>query len=379
MRTLLGRFSDGSRIPVEYEAAAEVPALLLEQIEAGETPDVILLPIPNWLRELAAAGAIPPLSREAATAVRSHFGDAWVDLVSHEGSIYGVPFDANAKSLLWYRPEALAIGGLEEPRTLDDLFTLAAALDRGEQDAFAVAGGAGWPLTDWFENVLLASAGAQTYDDLLARRIAWTDPMIEDVAQEFAALLRDEWVMGGAEGAATLPLWPETFYTAFEPENPGAAMWLGQGSIIQGYIAESDLRAGKDYDLMPFPADGAAIGVGSVAVGTNAAPQTMALLTFLAQPEAVEPWVQGGSFISPNRDLALDLYPSELARHEAELLVNTGLFRYDLSDQLPPNLRDTFLPEKLREMLLHPDDIPDILKEIEQVATREQGSPRASY
>jgi alpha-glucoside transport system substrate-binding protein len=101
----------------------------------------------------------------------------------------------------------------------------------------------------------------------------------------------------------------------------------------------------------------------------------MALLAYLAQPEAIEPWVRAGGFISPSRGVPLDAYPMTRARREAELLVNAPLFRYDLSDQLPPNLRDTFLPEQLAQMLLHPEEVSTILAEIERVATREQGSP----
>lgn len=370
LRAMLARFSEAEQVEVIYEGAERLPELLRARLEAGPPPDVIILPVPGWLPELAAAGAIPPLPDATAASVRAHFGPAWVELASHEGTLYGIPLDANAKSLLWYRPDALATA-LTPPQSLADLTALARSLEARGQPAFAVAGGAGWPLTDWFESVLLASAGPEVYDDLIHHRRAWSDPAVQRAAEHFVALLAEGRVLGGAEGAATLPLTPESFARAFDPQAPGAAFWLGQGSVVGALAGEQ--REG--FELFPFPANGGLIGGGSLVVATNQRPETQALLHFLAQPEAVEPWVRQGGFISPNRDVPLSAYPSSLARHEATLLVDARLFRYDLSDRLPPKLGQEFLPEQLRQMVRDPEQIPAILAAIEQVATREQGAP----
>lgn len=378
MEALLAEWSAGSGVAVEYAGAEKVPELLRAELEAGSVPDVIILPVPNWLHELAAAGAITPLGDEAAAAVRANFGAAWMELATHDGALYGVPLDANAKSLLWYRPAALAL--LDAPPdgldtlTVADLEQWAAALEAEGEAAFVVPGGAGWILSDWFENVLLAEAGAEVYDALRQHRIPWTDPRVVAAAQQYVALLRDPWLMGGAAGAANTPLDVDTFYTAFNPADPQGTLWLSQGSIVDGYFAEKGLVPFQDLALFPFPADGAVIGVGSVAVATNDRPATMALLAHLAQPAAVEPWVRAGGFVSPSRALPLDAYPTALARREAELLVDARLFRYDLSDQLPPNLGGPYLWDQLRRMILEPKQVAAILAEIEVVATREQGA-----
>jgi ABC-type glycerol-3-phosphate transport system substrate-binding protein len=373
MRALLADFTETHGIEVEYEGAGEVATLLQERVEAGLTPDVILLPKAHWLGELASAGAIPELSDEVAQVVQANFSSAWVDLVSYQGGVYGVPFDANAKSIVWYRPKALPTRDSTLPRTLEELFGLAEALEAENEVAFVLPGGAGWVLTDWFENILLASAGTQVYDDLTRHRISWTDPTIQEAAQLFVSLLRDEWVMDGVEEAAHLALDYQNFGRAFSRSTPAATMWLGQGSIVNSFAAQNDLQPNKDYDLFPFPADGTTIVIGSVAVGTNNKPQSQALLAFLAQPEAVAPWVKAGGFISPNEKLPLKSYPTLITRHEAQLLKQAQRFRSDLSDKLPPNLGFPYLGNQLRQMLLRPDQVMGILAEIEQVASREQG------
>lgn len=371
MRGLLVRFTEATGIPAEYAGAGEVAELLRVEVEAGAMPDVVLLPKVEWVGELAAAGTIPPLPDGVAATVRANFSPTWVTVASHEGTLYGVPFDANAKSLLWYRPEALAAVGAVPPTTLEELITLAAALEEAGTVPFAVPGGAGWPLTDWFENVLLATTGPDIYDALIRHEVAWNDPTVQAATEQWVALLRDEWLMGGQEGAATMPLEARTFGEALA--DGGAAMWLGQGSIVHGYAAESGLLPGEGYDFFPFPAEGGVIVIGSVAVATNGEPATLALLEFLAHPEAVEPWVRAGGFVSPNQAVPLAAYPTALARREAELLRTAPLFRSDLSDRLPPNLGYPFLGDTLREMLRHPDELARFLAEIERVAAREQG------
>lgn len=372
LQQVLARFEEETGVIIEYQGEPEVAEGLRQFVTEGRTPDVLLLPRPNWLRELAAADAIPPLDEEVAREVAANFGPAWVDLVSYEGQLFGVPLDANAKSLLWYRPSQLEALGLEPPQTLDDLFSLGATTSQQGRPLFAVPGEPRWPLTDWFESVLLATAGPQTYDALAAHSIAWTDPVVQQAAEQFVSLLRDEWLMGGAEGAAKMPLRGETFAEAFDPNNPGATMWQGQGVSMRSLINESAFDE-QDFDFVPFPAEGGIVGAGSVAVATNASEEAMALLRFLSEPETIELWIGEEGFISPNHEVSLDSYPTRLARQEAELVREATLFRYDLSDLLPPNLRDS-LYTSLREMILHPDDVPLILEQIEQVAHREQGT-----
>ncbi len=375
LRALLARFETTHGIPVRYQGAEAIPEALQAMLAAGQTPDVIFLPVPDWLQEMAAGGALAPLSPDAASAVRSNFGEGWQALVRWDENLYGVPLDANAKSLIWYQPQTLADEAADLPRSLAALQQLAETLAARGQPAFAVPGGAGWPLTDWLEHVLLAELGPEGYDALLARRLPWTDPTVERAVRRFTSLLQDAHVMDGVEGATTLPLARESFYQAFDNEAPNAAMWLGQGSIVNAYVATSSLRPGIEYDWFPFPLEGALIGSGSVAVATTDAPAAMTFLAFLASPDTLLPWVRSGGLVSPNQVIPLDAYPNPLVRREAELIVNASGFRYDLSDRLPPNLRDA-LPDLLREMLRNPDAVPALLATLEQIATREQGAPR---
>ena len=59
----------------------------------------------------------------------------------------------------------------------------------------------GWPLTDWFEDILLRSAGPQTYDDLITHDIPWTHPQVLSAALYFGDILGNEaYQLGGKSG-----------------------------------------------------------------------------------------------------------------------------------------------------------------------------------
>ena len=365
-------FTAQTGITVEYTGEAEVADALLANIEAGTPPDVVVLPKINWLWELASAGAIPPLDPETAQAVQARYSDTWVELVSYRGQRYGVPFRATSKSLLWYRPDAL--GTRPEVGSLDELESTASQLAARGMRPFAVPGGegGGWPLTDWFENILLAEAGPETYEALARHDIQWTDPAVRRAAQRFVRLLRDEWLLGGAEGAVRLAL-AESFEATFVPQRPRAAFWLGLGPVVDGQLRKFPrVRPHENIEVTAFPADGV-VGIVDTAVALNEREETRRLMAFLASPEAARLWIEhGGYFISPNGGVPASAYPDDFRTFEARQLQEAAAFAYDLSDRLPRLLTQE-LQRSLQTLVQQPERLDQILEELEAVAAREQG------
>ena len=62
---------------------------------------------------------------------------------------------------------------------------------------------------------------------------------------------------------------------------------------------------------------------------------TMALMAYLASPEAAEIWVPNGGLTSPNKAVDTALYPDATARQIAEALTGAKTFRFDMSDLTP--------------------------------------------
>ncbi|HVM01524.1 MAG TPA: ABC transporter substrate-binding protein [Acidimicrobiales bacterium] len=339
-RLVLDEFERRSGARVTYTSAGRggVAGALAARRAEGRAPDVAFLPQPGLLRSLAADGALVELGGPALMTVEANHGDVWRRLSSVDGRLYGVPFKAANKSLLWYDVAAFQRAGVVPPATLAGLGRVAAGFASQGLPAFAVAGADGWTLTDWFENLYLRTAGAERYDLLAEHRLAWTDPSVLEALGLLVDLLRPELVAGGADGALATGF-DESIEVAFGA--PGGAAMVMEGDFVASVVAaRTGAEVGVDVDAFPFPPrDGTGRGVvggGDIAVLMRPSAVGAALMEYLATPAAAVPWASRGGFISPNLNLDLSVYPDELTRRLARAVLDAGdLFRFDLSDLTP--------------------------------------------
>ena len=96
----------------------------------------------------------------------------WKQYGTVDGKFYAAPLGANVKSFVWYSPQAFKDKGYEVPKTWAELLALSdkiAADNPGDEVKPWCAGiesgdATGWPATDWIEDVMLRTAGPETYD-----------------------------------------------------------------------------------------------------------------------------------------------------------------------------------------------------------------------
>ena len=67
----------------------------------------------------------------------------------------------------------------------------------------------------------------------------------------------------------------------------------------------------------------------------NDTPEARAFMAYLTTPAGHEIWASLGGFISPHKNVSLDVYPDEVARQQAEILANAEIVRFDGSDMMP--------------------------------------------
>jgi alpha-glucoside transport system substrate-binding protein len=356
---VLARFADETGARVSYTSAGVpgVPDVLDARLAAGDPPDVALLPQPGLLRRLAATGRLQPLRPAVVRRVRQGYSGQWQRLGSFDGQPYGVWFKAADKSLVWYRVGLFERAGVVPPTTLAGLRSVARTLTSSGVPAWAVAGGSGWTLTDWFENLLLCRAGATTYDRLAGHRIPWTAPAVVDALRQMVRLLTPDTIAGGVARADRTDF-EQAVQLVFD-RSPRAAMLLEAdfvaGAISAGTPAELDV----DADVFPFPCRPGTpprvVAGGDVAVALSPSRGAARLLGYLATPEAAAVWAAKGGFLSPNLQLDLAAYPDALTRGMARSLLDAGEdLRFDLSDLQPTQLggtERTGLAPLLRELL----------------------------
>ena len=373
---VLAEFEDRTGATTTFTSTGDdIATVVGNRIEGGSPPDVALLPQPGLMNDLVEQGALQPIEEIAGAEVDENYSEDWRTLGSVDDTLYGVWFKAANKSTFWYRPDALEQAGVETPETWDDLLDVATTVSESGVTPIAVAGGDGWTLTDWFENVYLRSAGPEKYDQLVEHTIPWTDESVITALTHLQDLWSQRDLLHPGSNGMTFD---ESVVAVFGSEE--AAM-VFEGAFAASNIAdETDGVVGEDADFFDFPSvddsGPAVVGGGDVAVLLTENEAAAELVRFLATPEAAEIWAEIGGFTSPNQNVDPELYPDDITRRAAEALVDAETFRFDLSDLTPAAFGGTpaqGMWKVLQDFLADPSDPQATAEQLESAAAAAYG------
>jgi hypothetical protein len=338
-QAVLDKFAADTGASVRYTSGGNDLAVLLNtRLSGGAPPDIALIPQPGVVAQLAGKGALKELTGDAAQAVADHYSPAWKGLGTIDGKLYGVYFKVANKSVIWYRADALAAAGVKPPTTWEEFTAASKTIADSGTTPIVVPGADGWPLTDWFENVYLRVGGPDKYDELAAHELPWTDQSVVDTL----ALLNQYWhtarvVQGGPQGAVQVSF-TQSVADAFG-DKPKSAM-LFEGDFVASEITKlGKFKVGDTAKFFDWPSINgskpAVVTAGDQAVALTDRPVTMALMAYLASPEAANAMAAKGGFLSANSDLDPSAYPDDTTRQLGSSLVKAELLRFDLSDLTP--------------------------------------------
>jgi ABC-type glycerol-3-phosphate transport system substrate-binding protein len=375
---VLDEFARRTHATVRYTSGGNDLAVMLNsRLAGGAPPDVAFIPQPGVVAELARRGVLKPITGDAAASVRANYSDAWQRLGTIDEILYGIYFKVANKSVVWYRTDKFDEAGVEPPTTWDELKDVSKTLSEAGITPIVAAGGDGWVLTDWFENVYLRVGGAENYDKLAKHQIPWTDPSVVQTLQ----LLADYWrtpryVQGGPTGAIQV-----TFTQAIADvfgERPKSAM-LYEGDFVASEINKlNKVQVGTGAKFFHWPAINgsrpAVVTAGDQVVAFKDTPEANALLTFLASPEAAAIMAAKGGFLSANKNLAATAYPDDTTRSLADAVVNAELLRFDLSDLTPQAFgggSNAHMWVLLQDFLSKPIAATDMAGQLEEAAMKD--------
>jgi glucose/mannose transport system substrate-binding protein len=104
-----------------------------------------------------------------------------IDLASYEGKPYSVPVNIHRSNVLWYNTKHLADAGMDKPpATWDEWFAYAEKLKAKGIGALAVAGSDPNFSAHVFENILVATLGADKYLGLFNGSTKWDDAGVKE-------------------------------------------------------------------------------------------------------------------------------------------------------------------------------------------------------
>jgi len=189
-KSILQPFLDECNISLEYEGTRDL-AVYSTRIEGGNPPDIAGLPNPGLLAEfkdyMAPLGGVIDLDQ---------YSPAWQSLGSVEGTIYGAFFKADTKSLIWYSPPVFEAMGYAVPITWDEMTALMDQIvaDGGMPWSGGIESGeaTGWVSTDWIQDLLLRTKGADFVEQWARHEIPWTDPAIKEAFEIYYDICADD-------------------------------------------------------------------------------------------------------------------------------------------------------------------------------------------
>ena len=343
-------FNDLINSKVKYKAQVESVSDFEQQFQIrakSGTLQVAAAPQPGALPKLADAGQIVSLEDLGMNIdeLNNLVGKSFMDLGLYKGKHWGLPTNINLKSMVWYPKKAFDAKGYQVPKTWDELLTLSAKIksDGGTPwcVGFESGGATGWPATDWLEDLMLRTAGVDTYDKWYKHEIPFNDPAVKHAAELFGKIMfTPGWVLGGAAHSTDI-----AFADAPKPmfQNPPGCWLHRQANFIAAQFPAT-AKAGVDYDWFEFPSvdkQGVLYGGELTVVGKNAnkAVAKDFLNRFIsADIQCKMGGVPASSRISPNVNVASSCYVNPILAQASTVLTaalkdNTG--RFDASDLMP--------------------------------------------
>jgi len=342
---MVAPFEAETGIKIEFTGTRDLPTILTTRVEAGNPPDISAIPNPGQMIELAKAGKLVDLSTFMDMEVLGgDFSQTWLDLGSFRGKLYGLFISANLKSLVWYNPKEFAAAGYTVPTTWDEMIALSDKMVADGKTPWAIGlecgAASGWPGTDWIEDIMLRTVEPEVYDLWVSHGISWVDDRVQRAFELFGQIaLNEKYVYGGTNAELTINFGdsPDALFTT-----PPNAYMHKQATFIKRGILEHfpNLVPGEDFDFFPFPPidpqyGTPALGAADMVVMFNDTPEARAFMQYIVSPEAQEIWVAELGVLSANKRVNAAVYPDDLTRNAAEILVNASTFRFDGSDLMP--------------------------------------------
>ncbi len=346
---VIAYFEAATGAEVEYAGSDSFEQQIVIDAQAGSAPNVSIFPQPGLAADLAAKGFVAALNDEAKQGVVDDYaaGQSWVDLATFKDdngaeNFYGVFYRADLKSLVWYSPDNFDDAGYDVPESMEELKALTQQIveDGGTPWCIGLGSGAatGWPATDWVEDLMLRTQPASVYDQWVSNDIPFDDPRVVAAIEEFGWFARnDQYVDGGAASVSSTDFRdsPKGLFTS-----PAKCYLHRQASFVPAFFPEGT-ELGVDADFFYFPSyeskslGNPVLGGGTLVSITNDSKGARSFIDFIRSPIAHELWMAQTGFISAHLKANPELYSSEAAKKQGEILRYATTFRFDASDLMP--------------------------------------------
>ncbi len=378
-------FRDTTGIDVAFEPTPEYATALQNRVDGGNFPDLAQIAQPGKMQQYAEAGALVNLSEWFnVDQLEQDLVDGFVELGSHNRSLFGVYYKTEVKSIVWYPIQAFADAGYAVPTTWDELIALSDQIVADGTSPWCVSIESrafdGWVATDWMEDILLRTAPPEIYSQWHKHEIPFNHSEVLEAAEFMKQIwFTPDYVYGGSPYINSTFI-GDTQDPMFDPAGPQCWMQK-QGAWIPGFWgANKDFpndptqwpnKPGEDIGFFYFPPieeefGKPVLGAADMFVMFNDRPEVRALLEYLATIESTAGWIERGGFLAANKTVPIEWYTDYPNNQLAAIVTNATTFGFDASDLMPESVRaGTFWSGMVDWVAANGDNTEAVFQEIE--------------
>ena len=347
----LDAFRDATGINVVFSGISNYETVLSVRVDGGLAPDIAQLAQPGRLKAFAADGKLVDLDTVLdGDAVRENYSPGFItDGSGEDGKLYGLYYQQNLKSIVWYPVKAFEAAGYTVPESWDDLEALVEKIKADGSAPWCTsiehAAFSGWVATDWLEDVLLRTAPVETYDKWAAHELPFADPAVVKALEFVGSMWFTEGnTYGGAEringtwvGDSQTPMFDDPPKCWLHKQ----AAWIPDFWPDGTHPTPDDPNAEFASEFFYFPGieeefGSPVLGASDMFVMFNDRPEVRALLQWFTTPESVQSRIEGGGFLSANLSIPADWYDKYPMSGLAEIARNATVSRADAVDGMSP-------------------------------------------
>jgi glucose/mannose transport system substrate-binding protein len=226
----------------DFDAAL---AAATSRIAGGEPPTALLMTPNSAMRDLAGAGSLRNLNDLATEGGwQKQIPEIVWNKLNVDGNLVALPVGIHADNWLYYSKEVFSKYGIEEPKSLDEMFAVADKLKAAGVTAFAV-GGEPWQEAMILWDLILAVGGPEYYNQLVVKRDpeAMKSPVVEQAFEMYRRI--STYVDPSSPGRS----WNDTTNMII---NGKAGMQL-MGDWARGEFIAAGKKPGEDFGCMIVP------------------------------------------------------------------------------------------------------------------------------
>lgn len=332
-------------LKIDFIQTNEFEVQISSRVQAGNAPDIAIFPQPGILRTMGSEGRLAELGTQIdLSTLEADIVPGFLDAATVDGTVYGAPMSMNGKSFYWYSKPNFEAAGYTVPTTHEELLAL---IDKIKADGkapicYGMESGSstGWPATDWIEDYVLQTSGAEVYDQWVAGDVKFDSPEIRKAFDIYTQLLMtDGNVYGGVKNAPS-----NAFGTALNPLfDADPKCYFGkQGNFItqKGFfpdniVADIDNQVGV-FMTPTIDGEHPILGGGDLAAAFTKNDANVKVMAFmLTDPAFGDAQSKTGSWLSPLKSFDISKYPNNTMRDVVTTISDATVFRFDGSDSMP--------------------------------------------